>query len=52
MNHSNNAMDLSDIQYLIELLESSVHNQDWDDVDEALQFLKESIDEDSIRDED
>jgi hypothetical protein len=38
-------MCLSDIQYLIELLESSIHNQDWDTVEEALEFLHEEIDD-------
>jgi len=37
-------MDLSDIQYLIELLESSIYNQDWDTVQEALELLKEFTD--------
>ena len=37
-------MDLSDIQYLIELLESSIHSQDWDTVQEAIEFLKETAD--------
>jgi len=39
-------MDLSDIQYLIELLESSMHHQDWDTVQEAVEFLRENVDED------
>lgn len=39
-------MNLSDTQYLIELLESSIHSQDWDTVQEAVEFLKESIDPD------
>ena len=39
-------MDLSDIQYLIELLESSIHSQDWDTVQEAVEFLRESTDPD------
>jgi hypothetical protein len=38
-------MDLSDIQYLIELLESSIHSQDWDSVQEAVDFLRDNIDE-------
>ena len=45
-------MDLSDIQYLIEILESSIHSQDWDTVQEALEFLKESTDLDSDNDDD
>lgn len=44
-------MDLSDIQYLIELLESSIHSQDWDTVQEAVEFLKESTDSDLGREE-
>ena len=38
-------MHLSDIQYLIELLESSMHSQDWDTVDEAADILREMEDE-------
>ena len=45
-------MDLSDIQYLIELLESSIHSQDWDVVQEAVDFLREDIDETSVSDDD
>jgi len=45
-------MDLSDIQYLIELLESAIHSQDWDNVQEALEFLKEANDENSSLDVD
>lgn len=41
-------MDLTDIQYLIELLESSIYNQDWDSVQEAIEILKESVSEESI----
>ena len=44
-------MDLSDIQYLIELLESSIHSQDWDTVQEAVEFLKEFTDSELDRDE-
>jgi hypothetical protein len=44
-------MDLSDIQYLIELLESSIHSQDWDSVQEALEFLRETAEE-SVDDDD
>ena len=38
-------MDLSDTQYIKELLESSIHNQDWDTVQEAIDILRETIDE-------
>jgi len=41
-------MDLSDIQYLIELLDSSIHSQDWDNVQEALEFLKEEVNTEDI----
>ena len=40
-------MDLLDIQYLIELLDSSIHSQDWDNVQEALEFLRGAVDENS-----
>lgn len=34
-------MDYSDYQYIIELLESSVYEQEWDGVNEAIETLKE-----------
>jgi len=45
-------MNISDIQYLIELLESSIHSQDWDTVQEAVEFLKEFTDSDFDNNED
>jgi len=45
-------MDLSDIQYIIELLESSIHNQEWDGVHEAIEILQEQIEPDLGEDED
>lgn len=44
-------MDLSEIQYLIELLESSIYEQDWDSVQEATNFLKEFTDIETLSDD-
>jgi hypothetical protein len=44
-------MDLSDIQYLIELLDSSIDSQDWDNVQEAVDFLREASDEGLMADD-
>ena len=50
--HTQSIMDISDIQYLIELLESSIHNQEWDSVQEAIDVLRENIDQSPSEEED
>lgn len=37
-------MDQSDIEYIIEILNDSVSEKDWDKVDEAIDTLKEFLD--------
>jgi hypothetical protein len=44
-------MHLSDIQYLIELLESSIYSQDWDNIQEAINILKE-VEKESLENND
>lgn len=38
-------MDQSDIYYIIELLNDSILDKDWDKVEEACETLKEFLDE-------
>lgn len=44
-------MDQSDIQYIIELLTDAVLDKDWDKIEEALETLKEFLDDDKFPDE-
>jgi len=39
-------MDQSDVKYIIELISEAITNKNWDDVDEALETLKEFLDTD------
>lgn len=45
-------MDQSDIEYILELLNDAIINQDWDTVIEAKEILKEFLDSDDPNDED
>ena len=38
-------MDQSDIQYIIELLNDSITDKDWDKVEEAKETLKEFLED-------
>jgi hypothetical protein len=44
-------MDQSDITYIIELLNDSISEKDWDKVDEARETLKEFLDSDDFMEE-
>ncbi len=44
-------MDQSDIKYVMEILLDAKINNDWDQVDEAVETLKEFLDDRSIFDE-
>lgn len=44
-------MDQSDIKYIIEVLSDAKTAQDWDVVDEAVEILREFLDEDTVSDE-
>jgi hypothetical protein len=44
-------MDQSDIKYIIEVLSDAKTSQDWDLVDDAVETLKEFLDEDIAGDE-
>jgi hypothetical protein len=39
-------MDKTDISYVVELLNDGIHNEDWDAVVDAREFLKEYLDDD------
>jgi hypothetical protein len=39
-------MDQSDIKYVMEILNDAKINNDWDQVDEAIEALKEFLDDD------
>ena len=39
-------MDNTDVSYVVELLEDAIRNREWDSVYEALEFLKEYLDDD------
>ena len=39
-------MDHTDISYVVELLQDAIHNNEWDSVHEALEFLKEYLEDD------
>jgi len=39
-------MDKTDIAYVVELLNDGIHNEDWDAVVDAREFLKEYLDDD------
>ena len=41
-----NTMDQSDIQYIVEILNDSITENDWDKVEEARETLKEFLDRD------
>lgn len=40
-------MDQSDIKYIIEVLNNAKSDEDWDAVEEAVETLKEFLDDDS-----
>ena len=42
---TSNSMDQSDIKYVLEILTDSKINNDWDAVDEAIETLREFLDE-------
>jgi hypothetical protein len=44
-------MDQSDIQYIIELLNDALQEVDWEKVEDALETLKEFLDEDETSEE-
>lgn len=44
-------MDQSDIQYIIELLNNAILEQDWDIVIESKETLKEFLDSDDIEED-
>ena len=44
-------MDQSDIKYVMEILNDAKINNDWDQVEEAIEVLKEFLDDNSILDE-
>ena len=44
-------MDQSDIKYVMEILNDVKINNDWDQVEEAIEVLKEFLDDNSILDE-
>ena len=41
-------MDKTDILYIMELLNDAVLDKDWDKIDEALETLKEFLDDDEF----
>jgi len=42
-------MDQSDIKYVMEILNDAKINNDWDQVEEAIESLKEFLDDDISR---
>jgi hypothetical protein len=44
-------MDQSDIKYILEVLSDAKTSQDWDLVDDAMETLKEFLDEQAASDE-
>lgn len=45
-------MDQSDIEYIIEILDDARTNKDWDQVEEAIETLKEFLDDEIASDDD
>lgn len=43
---SNDPMDESDIQYIMELINDAITEKDWDKIEEAREILKEFLDGD------
>jgi len=43
-----NKMDQSDITYVIEMLTDAKINKDWDAVEDAVELLKEFLDEEVV----
>lgn len=41
------SMDQSDITYILEILTDAKTNKDWDQIDEAVEALKEFLDEEA-----
>ena len=41
-------MDQSDITYIIEILDDAKTNKDWDEIEEAIDALREFLDEDIL----
>lgn len=41
------SMDQSDITYILEILTDAKTNKDWDQVDDAIESLKEFLDEET-----
>jgi hypothetical protein len=44
-------MDQSDIKYIIEVLNNARSNEEWDEVEEAVETLKEFLDDSPAEDE-
>lgn len=41
-------MEITEIQYLKELLGSAIHYQEWETINEAIEFLDEFLEEEPI----
>ena len=47
-----NSMDQSDIKYVLEILNDAKQTEDWDTVEEAIEVLREFLDDDTLSDDD